>query len=259
MVLFWQYAAPSQTVSAVSRVSLESACGNAALFDYYGINPAGLERIKDYAVFASYSPSRFGLSELSPAMLFAGYNAGKGIFASVSINALGNDLYNEQSISLASAYSADSIFSIGVSAEYARIGIRDYPANTALFVNIGGIVSIWENVIAGFAITNINRAAYKFGDRTPVQRAVFGIGAVLTRDLSADIDAIVSFNRGSGIAAAVKYKFDELIAVRLASSTEPTIIEAGVRFNALAGFDITASLSYCDNLGYSRSFGVAFR
>lgn len=237
---------------------IQSAVGNSSLTEIsYLQNPAQINKIDSVTFALGFSPSRFGITELSPAILMFGEKFSEELTISFSITGVGSDLYNELSVAAHGSYRTGKMLVFGGSIEYSRLGIKNYGSENALQFNVGGLLCLSDILSAGFSFHNITRASYYGGDKTTNQKAIFGIGLKAMPDLFFDLDAIITLNRNSGMAISTKYRLENILSFRLAYLTYPRSFEAGARIHLLSFLDLNGILYYHDFLGYTQQFGVS--
>jgi hypothetical protein len=248
----------AQTIGLHCFDNIQSAVGNSSINEISFLqNPAQIYRIDSVSLSLGFAPSRFGMSELSPAILMFGKNMWDELIFAASVSGVGSELYNEFLAGVHGSYKLSKMLIFGGSIEYSRLGIKNYGSDNAIQFHLGGLLNLSEILTAGFAFQNISRASYYGGDKSANQRAVFGLGIKAMPDLFFDLDGIITLNRNSGMALAAKYNLEKILSFRLAYLTYPRSIEAGVRIHLLSYLDINGLLYYHDLLGYSQQYGVS--
>ena len=98
-------------------------------------NPAGLSQLTAYQSGLFYSPSPFGLSELSNGFAAFAYPTTFGTF-STGFMIYGFELYKETELALAFGRNIYTNFSAGISVYYRNISIKNYGNKGFLLLNI---------------------------------------------------------------------------------------------------------------------------
>lgn len=240
-----------QTISHSVGVSLKN---HRSILD----NPAQLSKFDSLMISFSYSPSKFGMPELSPSLVCASAKINEMFNSGVSASMLGNSLYNELSFALHSSANFGNSYIIGVSLEYSRINIKNYSKDDLLEIDIGGIVNISKDFNAGFALRNLTRAYYSGGEKTVKQTALIGLGYKLTENLFFDIDAVVSLNHSSGIALSSCYQPFDFMSGRLSFQTNPQQAEFEFLLSPLVHLNISVLFNYNSILGLSKQISACF-
>ena len=221
-------------------------------------NPAQLESIQSSALAVAYSPSRFGMPELSPSSLFYGQRINENIVSAATVMGVGNNLYNEFSAQMHTTVEFRNYITAGATVELSRINIAGYSTNYSYQIHIGGLVKLNESLTTGFCLRNLTRQYYYGGDNTIKQEALIGIGIKPASDFMIDFDTDIKLNLSTGFSVAGKYNYQDLLAVRLAVLTYPQTIEGSVSFKTIDNLSIHADLQYQEILGFSQLAGISF-
>jgi hypothetical protein len=137
------------------------------LFTLY-TNPAGLRRICGLSAAAFYSPSPFGMKELSNSAAIVAWQ-GNIVNIAAGYMRYGFDLYNESAFSMAFAVSPAYNFYSGLSVNYHHLKIQNYGTDGTVVINIGAQYFILNRLSAGFCIDNVTRASFgNSKDQVPV-------------------------------------------------------------------------------------------
>jgi hypothetical protein len=194
-------------------------------------------------------------------------------------SALGNELYNELSITagLAAALSERLAFAFG--ADYARLGIRELLPTHEGFLSVSAYAVLSDWLCGGVTVENL-----AFTPLSPVQSShtrpahalvTFGITALET--LLFDVGMALRFNAAalpsntlvnapvaatSSLVLAVRYEPLETLRVRFAVQTIPRELECGACYDlsdaGLQGFSVVAAASVHETLGITPQFGVVY-
>jgi hypothetical protein len=220
-------------------------------------NPAQLLLLDSSTISLNYSPSQFGLPEISPVYFLLAVNIHKNLSLGCSLYNLGNNLYKEYSGSLHCSFQiADSYF-IGCSIKYSTIYIKNYSKDEMLQFNLGTLISLTDDLYTGISFNNITRAAYSGGAYTPEQNATIGLGVKLLKDLFLETNLNLGYNQSSGVSGAIKYIMMDIISVRISVLSNPNTFDAGIRIQALPYLSINGELYHEAVLGYSQNYGLS--
>jgi len=238
--------------------SIESAIGAVQINPLKRIsNPAITAYYNDYSLNLSYSPSVFGLKELSPASLLVLMPFSDAIKGSAKVDYVGNNLYSEFTFNASGSYSINEKIHLGVSACNSRLQIQKYHDESIFMLNLGGVFEVNDVLSTGFSLSNLNRASFEGGDKSIGQKAVFGASIHPKENLFFDIDMVILLERSSGIAFACRYDVSDLASIRLAYLSNPAGFEAGIKINPTGNFSIISEFNYHSFLGFSSDFGIS--
>ena len=154
------FSAYSQYNPGAKQISLSNS--DVALSnDVFSIfnNPAGLSQMNWREVGIYYSPAPFGLTELSNGFIAYHEPTDIGSF-SLSGMTYGFDLFRETRIALGYSYNYINKFFFGTTINYQTVSIKNYGNNGVLYLNLGGLAYIANDLRLGFYLHNINRASY---------------------------------------------------------------------------------------------------
>ena len=220
-------------------------------------NPSVLIRTTKPALSVSISPSRFGLSELSPGYMLFSYPFSKDLTAAISGFGIGNELYNEISGGFHSAYSISENMAIGCSFEYYRLSIEDFKDDDSYQIHLGAVFDINDYMSAGVVVKNINNGHYQGGDKYTSQYGNLSMGFIIAKEFKLDAGVQISTIGQSGFSLAASYAIEKILKFRIAALSNPRIVSGGVSIVALPYIDIISMSNYHDFLGWSHSFGLS--
>ncbi len=220
-------------------------------------NPAGLGELTSYEVGLFYSPSPFGLTELSNGFGTAAYPTSIGTF-SAGFMIYGFELYKETKLALAFGRKFYDNFSAGATAFYKNISIKNYGNKGFLFFNLGGIFHVSNKLDLGFNLENITRTT--IGNEDNQIPVVFwsGINFKVLNDLQIFAALKKETNYNASLRFGVEYMILEFLHLRFGAANEPDTYSTGVGilYNIFQ-FDY-AVFSHTD-LGLTHQFGLITR
>ncbi len=190
-------------------------------------NPAGLSATATQAVSVSFVPGVFGMTELSHA---AGVYSHPFPFGTLGVGAsrFGFELYRETRLALSASTAISDDLHLGVTINYFGLGIQNYGTAATFGVDAGLLVRISDDVWWGSLLGNINAAAIGASKEKLPQILSTGVAfspvseALLVAAVTKDIRHPVQ------ISAGLEYTFLDVFAARVGTSTEPSIMTAGV-------------------------------
>lgn len=221
-------------------------------------NPALLGNIDSNCTAAQFTPSRFGMKELTTMQVSSFHKLTGFMRAGVAVNSLGGELYNEFSASTLTSFQLSHEATAGVTVQYSRVGIKEYPLQSLISVHAGFTLQLSPYVTSGVVFNNINRAALTGGEQTTPQHMQIGFGAKATDDLYFDASAIITLNRTTGLRVACLYNIVRELSLRIAASSESRSMEAGLHIKPFASLGILAETHYHEVLGITYTGGVRY-
>jgi len=236
-------------------------------------------------------PTRFGVRELGSASLVAASAIDQSFVHNAAwiaaCSALGNELYNELSVSAGFAAALSERLAFAFGADYARLGIRELLPTHEGFLSVSAYAVLSDWLCGGVTVQNL-----AFTPLSPVQSSytrpahalvTFGITALET--LLFDVGMALRFNAAalpshalvnapshalvnapaaatSSLVLAMRYEPLETLRVRFAVQTVPRELECGVCYDlsdaGLQGFSVVAAASVHETLGITPQFGVVY-
>lgn len=253
------YSRQIECYDCVSFNPVSGIAGKTLLFDNeIKENPALFtESELDFATII-YSPSNFNLPELSPALIMAGNRLSDNFRLGLSLYNLGNSKYSEFSFGLHSGLSISDILSGGVSINYGRKSIQNYSSFSSFDISLGMILKISEILNAGFNYSYLNNP---YSDRVePLFNhiAKIGFGASLNEELSLEIASRILVNYQTGFIMTGRYLYENLLAIQIGFSTEPSIAGLSIKIIPVEYLGISAGLNYHSALGFSKTLALSF-
>jgi hypothetical protein len=193
-------------------------------------NPAGLSQIGWREVGIYYSPAPFGLTELANG--YVAY-AEPFSFGTVAIGGMtyGFDLYRESKVLVGYSYNYENKFFAGLTFNYHTFSIQNYGNTSALYLNLGGLVYITNQLRWGFAFSNINRASIgNEDDQIPVEFST-GFSYDLLNTLNINIAIEKDIRYKPSIQFGLEYNIIEYLSLRAGFQNEPARYSAGIGIN----------------------------
>jgi hypothetical protein len=210
---------------------------------------------REFGIF--YSPSPFGEKAMSNAFAsyieptsFGNFSAGFSIY--------GFELYKETQFAFGYGKKLNNNFSFGGTLFYKNINIKNYGSKGNVFLNVGGIAKLNEQIGFGFAIENITRSTIsKDDDQIPT---VFWGGVhfhpvkdfVFSSSLRKELGYNVSLRFGA------EYSIVEFLRLRFGVQNEPSLYNGG--FGIVYDFlQVDYAISSHNDLGLTHQFGLLIR
>ena len=254
-ILLLSSTSSAQEYPGARQIALSNS-GIALSNDVFSIfnNPSGSAQMDWNELGVYYSPSPFGMKELSQ-----GYAAYHQPFKLGSVSAgfmnYGFDLYKENKFLISFSRKFYKNFFIGLSASYNYLKIQNYGNSSTLVFSIGGLTYFNENFRLGFAFENFTRSTYgESKDQIPVILRLgisydFFNKASINFAIAKEIDFPFSFHFGFEYAL-VKY-----LIIRAGTATRPDTYSVGLGIK-YSLFQIDYSVSNHPVLGLTHQAGI---
>jgi len=217
-------------------------------------NPSGLSFIKTREVGFYYSPSPYGVKELSNA--YAAY-CEPTAFGSLSagFSVYGFELYKETKFAIGYSRKIVPSLFIGITSLYQNISIKNYGSKGILKFNFGAITCISEKVNLGFYVENITRSSLS-GESNDLPTILWlGSNLSLFKELIFSCALKKELGYNPSIRLGTEYSLNDFLILRFGASNEPSTYSGG--FGIIYGivhFDYAIS-SHSD-LGLSHQIGL---
>lgn len=190
-------------------------------------NPAGLGQLKWRELGVFYSPSPYGLSELSN--FYAAYSEPLP-FGSAAIGAMtyGFRLYRENKVSLGFSFQyGDNIF-LGAAANYKSVSISNYGNRGTLLFDLGLILILPGDFKFGFSYRNITRNSFGFNtDELPVVMQT-GLSYRPINNLTISLAVEKDIRYDASPSLGINYRIIKNLAIRSGYAEGPPKFSFGV-------------------------------
>jgi len=217
-------------------------------------NPAGLSQIGWREIGIYYSPAPFGLTELANG--YAAYLE-PFEFGSVAVGGMtyGFDLYRESKFIAGYSYNYENTFFAGAAINYQTVSIQNYGSAGALYLNLGGLVYILNNLRWGFSVSNINRATYgNDDDQIPMILSTgFSYDMIENFTFNFAIEKDISYK--PSLQFGINYDIIEYLSLRIGAANEPARYTAGVGIN-YSIFSLDYAVFTHQDLGLTHQAGI---
>jgi hypothetical protein len=217
-------------------------------------NPSGLAQMDWREVGIYYSPAPFGLSELANGYVAYHEPTSFGSLAFGGMN-YGFDLYKESRFVLGYSYNFENKFFAGAAINYQTVSIQNYGNDGALFLNLGGLAYITDDLRLGFSIYNINHATLGNEDNQipMVFNAGFSYDAIDELTVNFAIEKDIEYN--PSVLFGINYDIIEYLSLRSGFSNEPSRYSAGIGIN-YSMFNLDYAVFTHNDLGITHQAGV---
>jgi len=227
--------------------------------DVYALfnNPAGLsqQNWREFSIY--YSPSPFGLSDLSNSSAVYHEPTYFGSFA-IGFSNYGFDLYKENNFFLSYSSNILTNFYICATLSYRNLSIKNYGSENSFTILLGGITYLTQNLRIGFAIDNITYATIgKNDNQIPT---IFNLGLCYTllgkMIITTAIEKEVENN--ASLRVGIDYEIIKYLNIRIGAMNEPSSFSAGIGIN-YSIFEIDYALFNHQDLGFTHQLGVTLQ
>lgn len=218
-------------------------------------NPGGLGGLNETSVMAAFE-NKFGID---------GFNSvGAAFLTSWSLGSIGasayrfgDDLYNEQTISLAYG-NKFGIAGLGVKVNYLQYTVKEFGSKGVITIDFGGTAEITEYIRFGAYIRNIGQAkvAELNDERVPTLLNA-GLAFLPSKKLTLAIEAEKDIDNEALFRAGLEYKFLEKFAVRTGIKTQKFTNYFGLGF-INQKLNIDYALTYDQVLGLSHQAALSY-
>ena len=220
-------------------------------------NPAGLSLLSQREIGLYYSPSPFGVSEMSNAYgafaeptVYGTFSAGFSIY--------GFELYKQTQIAVGYGRKIYDNFYIGGTLIYQNLSIKNYGTKGSVYFNAGGIANITDKLGFGFAVENLTRTTVS-EDANQIPTVFWGgfhLKVIKEFILSAALSKEVGYN--PSIRLGAEYSLLDYINLRFGTHNEPNSFTGG--FGVIYEFmQVDYAVSSHPDLGLTHQFGLIVR
>ena len=217
-------------------------------------NTGGLSQMNWREIGIYYSPAPFGFTELSNG--FIAYHEPISL-GSIGIGFMtsGFDLYRESRFMIAFSHKYFNKLFTGISVNYHHVSIKNYGSDGAIYVDLGGLFYLLDNLRCGFSLHNINHASFgNYDDQIPV---------ILNSGISVDINTNFTLNLAlekdirynPSVQFGIDYDIIDYLSLRVGASNEPSRFTAGLGIN-YSIFSLDYAFFTHPDLGLTHQAGI---
>lgn len=190
-------------------------------------NPAALSTSKNILFGAYYSPSPFGLKELSTANAAFVYPMDE-FSVGLGFEKYGFELLNEKKIVVSVSNMVDTNIIAGISLTYQNIHIENYGDDSAFSLNFGTLFIIEKWLSTGFSVTNLLRSSY--GSETGQIPFTYSFGVKVSPISFTDIYLSIfkEDNYPISFRFGIEYPLIKYLTLRTGFMNDPQSISGGI-------------------------------
>ncbi len=211
---------PGAEAVALSHSNTASAKNIFSLFT----NPAGLSFIEKREIGIFYSPSPFGIAELSSGNFAYSEPTKIGNF-SIGILHYGFDLYKENNFTFGYAKKFFNNVALGLTVSYNTVTIKNYGNSGTLNFSLGGNFKIHKNFDIGFSIINPLQNTEQ-DNLSPLYN--IGLAYYPLEKASVNVAVAKDWNFPFSFRFGVEYPLIKFLFLRLGIQNEPNTFSGGI-------------------------------
>ena len=220
------------------------------------LNPSAAGLLGASALSVFYSPSPFGLSQLSTCGLVAVSPIGP-VGGAFSATTTGFSLYRELVLSATVARSFEGTASVGANLRLNYLAIERFGSTTVPAADLAAMIQATDEVKVGLSVLNLLRGRIAGArDELPVT-CIFGISWQLLTSACFSLAFFKEEDFPESFRTSVQFSPMEVVRISVGLSTEPSRFCGGVSFR-IAPFWFEYAIVSHDVLGLSHSLGISF-
>jgi hypothetical protein len=248
------FAQQNPGAKSISLASADVALSNDA-FSLF-TNPSGLAQMNWIETGVFYSPSPFGVKELSNAFFAASIPTEYGSFG-LGVTTYGFELYKENKFILTYANRYAKNFFYGVSLSLNHLSIRNYGEDNALAFSLGALYYLSPDFRFAFIAENLNKATWgKEKNQIPtIYRSGISYDVLRNVSLNFSLESEVGFN--PSLQCGINYDLNDYFSLRSGFANEPSKYSAGFGIH-YSQFEIDYAIFTHQELGLTHQFSVLF-
>lgn len=253
-LLFFLEIAAQQNPGAksISLANADVALSNDAFSVF--TNPSGIAQLNWVEGGLFYSPSPFGLQELSNTFCASVIPTEYGAIG-LGITSFGFDLYKENKFALAYANRYAKNFFYGASLSLNHLSIKNYGADYSLSFSLGALYYVSSDFRFAFAVDNLNKATWG-GEKNQIPTCYkTGISYDVLRNVSLNLSLENEIGFTPSVQCGINYDVNEYFSLRSGFANEPAKFSAGFGIN-FSQFEIGYAIFTHQELGLTHQFSV---
>lgn len=219
-------------------------------------NPASLSNTTLLQIGCYYSPSPFGLNELST-ISFAVTNPFSFGILSAGISSFGFNLFRENIFLLSGARQVEDNLFVGTTVRVNQISIANYGSDFSFCFDVGMIYELNEQLNLGIAMQNINRASYGDEDDQIGSNINFGFHFQPIETGSINLSILKETRYEESLQLGAAYNIFNYLEIRSGFSSNPKLFSAGVGVKYLF-FNFDFASTFHRELGFSHQLSILF-
>lgn len=216
-------------------------------------NPASLRSIDSGRLYVSFAPSNLGIERYHEGELVGALPIDSVWRCAVSIQGLGNGVYEEVTLSAAVAWSTGEAIDGGITVSLHSVSITRYGSGLAGSIDAGIIVHPSPVIRFGASVRNLTRST--LADVDLPQRIATGFAVDLASGTTLSIDLAHELRRPVSVALGLSVVPIERLTIRGGVGHSPASISLGIGYDP-GTFSFDYGGAYIAPLGIRQSFGI---
>lgn len=193
-------------------------------------NPSGLGQMKYREISIIYSPSQFGISEISTSALTYAEPLKFGTLG-LAFRTFGFELYRENNVILSYGNKYKGKLFYGLNLNYYNLSIQNYNSASTFGIDLGALAYITNFLKWGFFAKNISGS--KIGESKESLSRVYRTGITVKpgEDLSMILEIEKDVKYPVSFRAGIEYSINDHADIRSGIGTEPVSFSGGISLN----------------------------
>lgn len=220
-------------------------------------NPAGLaqQNWREFSIY--YSPSPFGLKQLSNNSAVYHEPTNYGSFA-IAYSNYGFELYKENAFFVSYSTNISKNIFFGTTFAYRNLSIKNYGSDNALTILLGGILYLTPDLRIGFEIDNITHSSFGNSDNQIPMVFDLGLSYSLLSKLVINTAIEKEIDNNTSLRVGIDYEIIKYLNLRIGAMNEPSSFSAGIGVN-YSLFEIDYAVFNHQDLGFTHQFGITMQ
>lgn|GEM_PF-3579101 len=214
---------------------------------------------KNNLISLNYHIYESELKELNPISLSYLHKFDDFYMIGTNIKSRGSDLFRENRLSLLNSLQFGELFDIIMTINYNSLFIKSFNNHTKWDFDLGGQVSIYDNTIFEFKISNLIGEGYLdemslfASDRV----ICFGVSHFTKVDVNLKFHTLIAENRDIGISIELEKEIFNFLDVLINYNSYKNYSKARVAYNN-DNFVIFFGINYASYIGYTTDISLLF-
>ncbi len=220
-------------------------------------NPAGLaqQNWREFSIY--YSPSPFGLKQLSNNSAVYHEPTNYGSFA-IAYSNYGFELYKENAFFVSYSTNISKNIFFGTTFAYRNLSIKNYGNDNTLTILLGGIAYLTPDLRIGFEIDNITHSSFGNSDNQIPMVFDLGLSYSLLSKLVINTAIEKEIDNNTSLRVGIDYEIIKYLNLRIGAMNEPSSFSAGIGVN-YSLFEIDYAVFNHQDLGFTHQFGITMQ
>lgn len=224
-------------------------------FDNAWLNPASTALAESFHTTLFYSPSPFGLPQLSHYGILLGQQTDVGSF-SLGCHTVGFSLYRESVGALWYSDALQEDFSFGIGVQFDHVAIHNYGSSSAIGLDVGIIYTPVHFLSVGMSLLNLNGARISEDDDIP-RIFVSGVSLTPVDHVTVNVDIVKDIRFAETYRWGIEFVPFEAVTVRTGFNGESSRFFGGISVT-MSEIRFDYGIATHTDLGLTHSIGISF-